>query len=436
MSYAMLQHTLHDESLHHYGRRYQITLHRVFPEKIQKPTGAEIGPLFQICAENRATLYKFFQEIELDAIMSLARRDRIFALLGRIGELIGEKRFDSLTREDVQELVTIVRQQPTWSLTTQNYHLKAFKRFMRFVGGGEDYPACVAWLKIREKFQAKIRKEDLISEEEMARMIQVNTNPMQRCLLALLWEGLRVGELGTLKCKNITFEGKEVFVSVKGKTGERTVLCISGASQIRQWLDQHPTRDPNDWLFLISSNYNKGKRLGYNSIRKTIIKAAQKAGIQNRHIHPHLFRHSSITDRRRKGMRQREASAFYGVSGQIMTKVYDHLADADVHNEIRRVLGMEMVTTKAPPILETKECHFCQKLNPHYSMNCLNCGNSLSAADAIQQKDQILQIEKQKNNLQFELNAMRSMMDELAQEMGKISPEKKAILWEKAKGGI
>lgn len=436
MHYEMLQKNFNDESLQGYGRKYVCVLNRIFPDKFPLPHIRGMQPPYKLSEKNKALLYRFYEYIEGEASMSFARKSRVFGLLAALGLMIGKKTFDTLTREDIQSLLAKVRQVPTWKVTTQNYHLKALKRFLKFLNGDEDYPACIHWLKIKERRQSPIRKEDLITEEEMARILQTNTNPMHRCLLAILWEGLRVGELGTLRIRNITFEGRDVFISVTGKTGERTVMSITGAPHIRQWIDQHPKPDPNNWLFVISSNYNKGQRLGYNSIKKIISQSCTEAGITGRRIHPHLFRHSSITDRRRKGMRQREASAFYGVSGQVMTQVYDHLADTDVHNELRRVLGVKVEENIPTNNMEPKGCHFCKHLNNHYSTNCVNCGNALSIQDAIAQKGKVKELENENAFIKTELNTMREFLSQLKSDLGKIPSEKKRELIEQLEGGV
>lgn len=433
MTYEMLQYLAKDESLHKYGRRYALGLNRLFPTEFPLPSIRGMVQPFNIHTDNRALLYKFYQNMEIESSLSIARRARMLTLLGRLAEFLGDKPFNTLSKEDVQALVTRVRQQAGWGLTTQNYHLKAFKKFLKFLNGGDDYPPCVSWLHVKERKHSPIKKEDLVTEEEMSKILEVNAHPMHRCLFALLWEGLRVGEIGNLRCKNISFEGREVYISVKGKTGERTVLSISGTPFIRQWLDFHPTKKPEDWLFVISSNKNKGMRMGYHSLRKIVQNGCEKAGIKNRRIHPHLFRHSSITDRRRKGMRQREASAFYGVSGNVMTQVYDHLADTDIHNEIRRVLGIEKIPETKPTQIAPKTCSICQKINAHYATSCLNCGNALSTEDALKQRTQFKQIEEENADIKRELNALRSIMGQFTDQMKIMSSERLAQILEESK---
>jgi hypothetical protein len=285
---------------------------------------------------------------------------------------------------------------------------------------------------MKESKNSPIQKEDLITEEEMTHILEKNPNSMHRCIFALLWEGLRVGELGTLKCRNITFEGKEVFISVKGKTGERTVLSISGAPYIRTWLDQHPTQQPHDPLFVIQSNYNQGGPLGYTSIRRIVKKGCKKAGIQNKRIHPHVFRHSAITDRRRKGMRQREATAFFGVSSEVMSHVYDHLADSDVYDEVRRIQGIEKAVEKPLTKLKPKHCSICQKMNPHHSTICLNCGNPLSTTDAVRHQDHLSTLQQENQLIKTELNALRGLMEQFNGVMKNLSPQQKVQILQQA----
>jgi site-specific recombinase XerD len=436
MTYEMLQYLANDESLHKYGRKYALGLNRLFPIEFPLPAIRGMVQPYNICNENRAALYKFYQHMEIESSLSIARRARVLTLLGKLAEFLQGKSFERLTKEDVQALITRVRQQPGWSITTQNYHLKAFRKFLKFLNGGEQYPACISWFQIKERRYTPIKKEDLITEEEMAKILQINGNPMHRCLFALLWEGLRIGEIGNLRCKNITFEGREVYISVKGKTGERTVLSITGTPFIRQWLDFHPTKRPDDWLFVISSNKNMGKRMGYPSLRQIVRKGCEKAGITGRRIHPHVFRHSSITDRRRKGMRQREATAFYGVSGNVMTQVYDHLADTDVHNEIRRVLGIEKMPETQPTKIAPKVCAICKKINAHYATNCLNCGNALTTEDALKQRDQFQQVQEENQHIKSELTILRGVVSELMETLRSVGPEKMAQIFQKTKNQL
>ncbi len=420
-----------DESLHHFARRYDLIRNRIFPNEFPLTAVRGMAKPYNLSEKNRALLHEFYLHNEAVASLSLARRVRILMLLATVGEMLGEKSFDALTREDVQQMVAQIRQHSGWSEVTANYHIKAVKKFLKHLNGGDEYPSNISWLKIKERKNTPIKKEDLITEEEMARILQVNTNSMHRCLLALLWEGLRVSEVGTLRCKNINFEGREVYVSVKGKTGERTVMSIGGMPHIRQWMSQHPTQKPEDWLFVISSNYNRGQRLGYWSIRKIVRQACEKAGLVGRRTHPHVFRHSSITDRRRKGMRQREASAFYGVSGQVMTQVYDHLCDTDVQNEIRRVLGGNPVPEIVASKMEPKHCSICNISNPHFAMSCGNCGNAFSEADTIKQRDEFKVLKEENELIRTQMNAMQAILTEFTAMVKGLPGEKKREILEK-----
>lgn len=52
-----------------------------------------------------------------------------------------------------------------------------------------------------------------------------------------------MGELASLRIKNIEFNEYGAAVKVRGKTGERRVMIVSFASLVAKWLEMHPRRD-------------------------------------------------------------------------------------------------------------------------------------------------------------------------------------------------
>ena len=131
-------------------------------------------------------------------------------------------------------------------------------------------------------------------------------------------------------------------------------------------------------------------------------------------------------------MHQREASAFYGVSGQVMTQVYDHLCDTDVQNEIRRVLGGSSKPMETTSKMEPKNCAYCQNLNPHYATICFNCGNSLSTEDELAKRDHFKVLEEENRLIRVELETMRGFMEEFKEMVRNMPAEKKRVLVEVA----
>jgi hypothetical protein len=129
-----------DETFHQYHRKYAIELHKLFPEKCSLNETIKMGLPYKIGEKNKALLYDYYQHIEMEDILSPARKLRLLMLLGKLAEMLHEKAFNQLTKEDIQELVRKVRQRNGWGKTTQNYHLKALKKYLKHLNGGEHYP--------------------------------------------------------------------------------------------------------------------------------------------------------------------------------------------------------------------------------------------------------------------------------------------------------
>lgn len=405
-----------DESVHGYRERYDRVLYQLFhpidPVKFPRPKLKKEGvskPIkpFPISEENRKILYDFYLHQESTNENSVARRWTIFRLLSRITLLLEEpddfpkemtertfKRMASANskeemehgRKMAQSLALKVRSETSWNRTTENFHLRALKQLMRFMNGGDTTPYCVSWLRFKNKKAdagedvskqpKKIRREDLYNEKEVQVMLDNANGPMIRCAIAILWEGLRAGELLSLKKSSIIVENGTTKISVSGKTGDRTVLCATGSRYIREWLSHHPNQTGDDWLFVITSNKHRGKRYSYSAINHEIHRLKDKAGI-NKHGNLHAFRHSRVVDMLIKGYSPEIIRKIMGWTSLDMLQIYGHLVDEDVHKEVlNRELQGKVVPR--PSALAPMTCMICSEENEPKADICKKCGNALN----------------------------------------------------------
>jgi len=121
------------------------------------------------------------------------------------------------------------------------------------------------------------------TDQELFTLFSLSLTPRESALLTLLLDvGPRAGE-----CVNLTFDDiTPGFVTLQGKTGERTVP-ISETTYRR--------------LAALSNGSNHvfiGKRgpLTYEGIYKLVRHLCQRAGISGRRSSPHTFRHSFATN--------------------------------------------------------------------------------------------------------------------------------------------
>ncbi|RPJ77425.1 MAG: site-specific integrase [Alphaproteobacteria bacterium] len=122
-------------------------------------------------------------------------------------------------------------------------------------------------------------------------MIDTASNKRDKAIIALLWDiGVRIGEVGNLRIRNIKFDDVGISILVNGKTGPRRVRAVWNVNYLKEWLEEHP--DQNDPEAPLWFNFaKKTKRLEamqYGAIRMQLDKIYKKAGISKK-IHLHLY---------------------------------------------------------------------------------------------------------------------------------------------------
>jgi len=135
--------------------------------------------------------------------------------------------------------------------------------------------------------------EELLTEDEIERMTEAARTPRDGAFVSVLYEsGLRIGEMLSLKIKNVQLEGHVVTLTVNGKTGIRRVRVTSSSQKLVNWMKIHPFReDPNAPLWISLGTRNRDDTLKGKIVNALLKDLAKKAGIEKR-IYPHLFRHS------------------------------------------------------------------------------------------------------------------------------------------------
>lgn len=383
-----------DHTLHGFDLRRDALLNRIRG----LPSNGPRSRPFLIAPSNRDVLLQFSEDIAVLPLKgkgrprSLAQQTKLLVNLAVLAELMGEKCFDSLSMEDMEDLKATVYRRTHWSSSYQVQLLKGLKVLLRIRNKGV-YPANVNALEVGAFSHRKIQHEELVTEAELLSMIEVAANARDRAVLAGLALGLRVSELGTIKFGSVRLDGNLVILSVNGKTGQRDVPTIKWAPYIRRWLEEHPTKKEEDWLWLSHSNNMWGHRLGYNSIRALIKKYADTAKVPiRRRRNPHNFRHSAITEFMRAGGKVREASRLFGLSPEEIHRTYDHVCQDDVISELERQAGVTVAPIQVVNV-KPKTCGACALVNEPHRTDCDRCGSPLSDLDAFHRVDRMKELE-------------------------------------------
>jgi integrase/recombinase XerD len=184
---------------------------------------------------NKDAILEFEGYLFSEGIKSL-RVIRYVEVLHKVAKMSG-KDFSSMEKADVQKIVAEIERSKL-APTTKRERKVVIRRLFKWLKG-EQSPA--AWIKVSKKISDHKLPEDLITEDEVKLMIEAASNARDRALVALLYDfGCRIGELGGIRIKNVTFDQYGAVVLVSGKTGARRVRVTFAASYLAAWLDVHP----------------------------------------------------------------------------------------------------------------------------------------------------------------------------------------------------
>ena len=145
--------------------------------------------------------------------------------------------------------------------------------------------------------------------------------------------GLRVGEVSSLDVQD--FFTRESVFRVKGKGGRDRLAVVVDEETVRvqrEYLEaraQIETRSPA--LFLNSS----GRRLTTQGIANVIAQLREKAGIE-RHVTPHMLRHTVATLLLRNGVDIRIVQEFLGHASIATTQRYTHVTKEHLIGVLRK----------------------------------------------------------------------------------------------------
>jgi integrase/recombinase XerD len=146
--------------------------------------------------------------------------------------------------------------------------------------------------------------------------------------------GMRVGEVSTLDVQD--YQMKEAIFRVKGKGGRHRLAFVVDDETIRfqrAHLDARMRiKTESKSLFLNAS----GERLSTQGIANVISQLRLEAGI-NRHITPHMLRHTVATLLLRNGADIRIVQEFLGHTSIVTTQRYTHITKEHLIGVLRKV---------------------------------------------------------------------------------------------------
>jgi len=339
----------------------------------------------QICAADIEILKKYRDYLVSEGI-TFGRVGKYLTDLKRASFLLGKK-FDEADEQDMRRIVSVYEKDERYSPWSKRDFKVALRKFYTWLRGMKEYPPEVAWMKVYAKIRNPRAAEDMLTEEEVKKLIEAAETPQAKAFVATLYEsGCRIGKLIFLKTGQVKFDelGAQLFVT--GKTGFRRVRTVSSAPYLADWLNRHPQKaDPEALLWL----NNWLKPCTYGGIANMLRRISKKAGIKKK-MNPHNFRHSRASYLANYLTEAQMKEYFGWTQDSKMAAIYVHLSGRDVDNALLRVYGIENNGQKQESILKPKDCPRCGERNQVTNKFCQKCGMPLDqkAISEILQKDQ------------------------------------------------
>lgn len=99
--------------------------------------------------------------------------------------------------------------------------LRKFYKYIRGIDDPRKYPEEVDFFTLTITKSHFLMPEELLNEKEMVQIIRAAKNERDKALMAVLCKsGCRVGEVGTLRIKPVSFEEIGVRITVRGEPNE------------------------------------------------------------------------------------------------------------------------------------------------------------------------------------------------------------------------
>ncbi len=167
-----------------------------------------------------------------------------------------------------------------------------------------------------------------LTREEMAKLIDYNypqnlKGLRDRAIIEMLYSsGVRVGELVSLKIKDMDFKGKTVNVLGKGKKERLLPVTSQAIDSIENYLMKRPGGKEKDSIIFCNL---KGGQLTERGVQFIIDTLARNCGIY-RKVTPHMLLHSFATHFLENGMNLRYLQHLLGHSNLSTTEIYTNLS--------------------------------------------------------------------------------------------------------------
>jgi integrase len=347
-----------------------------------------------------------------------------------------KKSFYDMTKEDLLDYLNNLRKpssiDPTHkSIGTWNARQMLFLKFFRWLYNQTEFdptkretPECMRGIKqLQRKELSSYEPNDMWTTEEHSIFLKYCPSIRDKCYHSMTLDtSARPHELLNLKIKDVKFKvSSEAIqyaeITVKGKTGSRTLPLIDSIPYIKEWILNHPEgQNPDSWLFVSLSDKNntfpqllvngmlKRYKKRYKQFFRELLKDESisdrdKAFIKNMLTKPfniYIHRHFSLTEKSKLNLNEHMLRNHAGWSmTSKMPQRYLHYFGSESSKSILRIKGIIKENEEIENnLLKPRHCPNCNESNIPASKFCIKCKMVL----AYDSYTETLEKQKEKDN--------------------------------------
>ncbi len=267
-----------------------------------------------------------------------------------------------------------------YSDETRLHFFGVWKSFYRWLmGEGLYYPPFIAWLKLTNKNKKKLMPDDILTEQEVMKMLDAATAMRDKVFLILLYEsGARISEIMGLQKKHIDLESQPPQIMITGKTGWRRVPILLSVSWLSNYLNMEKNLREDEVIWrTLSTNCDRNGPMSYASARN-MLKAIAAAAKIEKPVNPHSFRKARASHLANR-LSDQQLKAFFGwVPHSDVVDHYIAINPQTLNNAYMKINGLEVREEKKELTLKIKDCPRCKFANSIDLSFCGRCGTPLS----------------------------------------------------------
>ena len=188
---------------------------------------------------------------------------------------------------------------------------------------------------------------DVLTRQEIDLMESVVPAERDKVIIRIFGDcGLRREELTQLHPDDLIRSGRQAYLRVLGKRNRVRDVPLPPplVRRLERLIASRPEERTADRIFLSLRRDSGGEYepLTTNGVYQVVRDAVARSGIRKR-VHPHLLRHSWMTEMLRHGMSPIQLSIIAGASVQVIAEHYTHLTKDDAYDAMLRVLSGQQV---------------------------------------------------------------------------------------------